>query len=96
MEAIIVALITQAGVLGAVVAQGRRSRKAVGDLTDKVQTNHGKEPFEYLEMVAEVREAVNQSRDDVKQLVMLLARHTEQDAENFQAIDRKLEALRRA
>lgn len=57
----------------------------------KTETNHGRTPGEYLEMVLEVKDGVldlKQSFVDVKgQVVNLheqLSAHTEQDARNFE------------
>jgi hypothetical protein len=48
-----------------------------------IQTNHGKRPGEYLEMVAENLERINDIGEQ-------LAAHTEQDGENFREIARMI------
>lgn len=65
-----------------------------------IKTNHGKKPFEYLEMVAEVHESVV----EVKELVQIqavqmdvltqqLAEHTVADAVNFAALQQSIAAV---
>lgn len=104
MEAVLVALIAQAGALVLFALQNKRqhrenlsaqssSKAAVDTLTEKVQTNHGKEPREYLEMVMEVRDMVRVNRDDQSALVRMIAEHTLQDERNFAALRSEIKAL---
>lgn len=101
MEIVLAALVTQLGALALLFAQNRRQEAAVTTLTEKVQTNHGKEPREYLEMIADVREVVEhiaqgQRAVSLEQnaLARLVAEHTLQDDRNFSALRDEIAALR--
>jgi len=88
ITAIIVALI------GASHLWDRRRNKRVEDKQDvvlgKISTNHGKEPWQYLEMIAEIRKS--QLADNAV-VLELLAEHTAQDHANFEQLRRELARL---
>ena len=58
MEAV-VAVIAAVGAVAVAWINNRNNNKNTARVLSKIQTNHGKEPFEYLEMVAEVAAKVD-------------------------------------
>lgn len=96
MEAVLVAAI---GALGLIVNTyiSLGTRKAAENIDRKTETNHGRSPGQYLEMVMEVRDQVLDVRDDIlavrrsqmsveqsqDDLHEALIQHTAQDSENF-------------
>lgn len=93
MEIVLAALVTQLGALVVLLVQNRRQRSAVDSLTEKVQTNHGLEPREYLEMIAEVSVKLDMVAAGQHAVVGLIVEHTAQDERNFAALEQKIEAL---
>lgn len=74
MEAVFVAL------FGAITSYfAWRSERHAKRVDKKTDTNHGKTPGEYLEMILDVRE----SQLDLHQSLL---EHTEQDARNFEQL----------
>lgn len=68
----------------------RTIHKTQKDIKQKVYTNHGKTPAEYLEMVAEVKTAVNAVRleqarqsNSLQEVVRVIEDHTLSDLRNF-------------
>ena len=80
MELVLTAIVT--GIFGLGVEILRRTQR----LGKKIQTNDGKEPFEYLEMIGLV--AKKQDR-----LLDALAEHTVQDDLNFREILTRVDRL---
>lgn len=81
MEQVLAAIVT-----GGFAVWCELVRRKINTLTSKVQTNHGKEPFEYLEMIAEVKAGQDK-------VVGLIAEHTVQDSVNFKIMDNRLAAI---
>lgn len=75
LASIVVALISTIGLIVNGVIANRRTKNLQSDL----QTNHGKRPGEYLEMIHDVRE----SQLDLKKA---LIEHTEQDSQRFEEL----------
>jgi hypothetical protein len=69
-----------------------RSAKRAKSVDVKTETNHGKSPGEYLEMVLDVKEAVLEVRDGQLELREKFDAHTEQDRVNFERIQALVEA----
>lgn len=74
MEAVVIAVF---GAISAFFAW--RAQVAAKNVDKKTETNHGKTPGEYLEMILDVRE----SQLDLHQTLL---DHTEQDAKNFEKL----------
>lgn len=95
-DVIITFIATLPAIIGAVVMIGRKMKKmdaSVSDIKSDIQTNHGKKPYEYLEMIADVQNGLVDNKLDIietKHLVVkqaeLMDQHLAQDAENFEEI----------
>lgn len=59
MEAIIVAVIAAIGAAVVAKIQTAQGKKNTDKVLSKIQTNHGREPYEYLEQIADVHAAVD-------------------------------------
>lgn len=93
---VVVALLIVAGIVIPSVLAWLNSRRTKKD----IQTNHGKKPYEYLEMVNDVHEGLIEMRTaqldmrqdqlDMKDMLAdhakALADHTDQDAERFDGL----------
>lgn len=90
---IIVAAIGGGSVVAAAWLPSRKTRKAVEAVHTEVKTNHGKSAYQYLEMVADVKEMVESNRQDQAEIVQLIADHTAQDASNFDELRRQLRSI---
>lgn len=84
MEAIVVALVTAV----AAVAVALLNRSKLKEVDRKLTTNHGKDAFEYLEMVAVLVSDVAELKKGQVDMQHSLLEHTVQDAENFSEIKR--------
>lgn len=84
MIEIVVALIAASGV---VVASWLANKSSNNKVLDKIQTNDGKEPWQYLEMVQEVK--LGQDA-----LLLLMAEHTRQDEQRFTDLSDQITELR--
>lgn len=85
-----------------------RTKREIRGISESIQTNHGKRPGEYLEMVADIKEDVaairmNQAdmkvdladvKDDVSDLKGAFTEHQAQDADNFGELKGDIAALR--
>lgn len=80
MEAVLVALITAA----AAVVVAFLNRKKLNEVDRKLTTNHGKDAYEYLEMVAEVKDEMADLKLGQAELKEALLEHTAQDSQNFE------------
>lgn len=67
-----------------------------GQTKAQVETNHGKRPGEYLELIADLVDSMKNAAtsEDVKALHAVLADHTRADAENFEALQSAIEELK--
>jgi hypothetical protein len=81
--------IAMVGVVGLYV-QNRRTSKKVSAVQEDIATNHGRKPFEYLEMVADLKEDMAEARIRTANIHTLLVdqrrmleEHTAQDEKNF-------------
>lgn len=107
MEAVIIAI---AGTIAAYFSwrasqAATKSKDAAENVDRKTTTNHGKEPWEYLEMVQDVRTDILDLKKDMlhmreytimtarsqEDLHIALIEHTAQDSENFEALRRLIE-----
>lgn len=82
MEAILVALITAV----AAVIVAFLNRRKLNEVDRKLSTNHGKDAYEYLEMVAEVKDVVADIKLGQADLKEAFIEHTGQDATNFKEL----------
>lgn len=104
MEEVIIAIIGVIGTLGSAWL-ALKAKQAAENVDRKTETNHGKEPWEYLEMVQDVRNDVLDLKNDVlhmresslrtaraqEDLHAALIEHTAQDSENFDTLRRLIE-----
>lgn len=104
MEAIIIAVIGVVGTLGSAWLS-LKAKQAAEKVDRKTETNHGKEPWEYLEMVQDVKDGLIDVRADVlgmrenlhrtartqEDLHVAFIEHTAQNAENLDYLIRLIE-----
>lgn len=81
-------LVAVCGAAAAILGSMLSTRNKVKNLAEDLQTNHGKKPYEYLEMIHDVREALL----DLKEWSV---DHTQQDTENFKALQDAIEETKR-
>lgn len=63
------------------------------EVKEEVSTNNGKRAFEYLEMLSELREGQADLHVGQARLEAHLTEHTNQDAENFAALQQRLNRI---
>lgn len=91
-EGVIAALATGAvTVLTAVGIATRQSARHVKGVRRDLETNHGKRPGEYLEMVADVKVGQDIVSAQLSNLTAHLVAHAELDAKNFKELRELLE-----
>lgn len=75
----------------------RKSHAKLDRLEQKVETNHGKRPGEYLEMIDDVRRQVDGLAvtvgEGVGELKAIMASHTAEDSERFDALNAQLSEI---
>lgn len=85
MEAVIVAVIGAIGLLGNTWLT-MKTKRAAENVDRKTETNHGMEPWEYLEMILEVRQGVLDVKEAQIGQQQALIEHTSQDHINFEQL----------
>ena len=95
-DVIITFIASLPAIITAVVMIGRKMRKMdanVSDIKSDIQTNHGKKPYEYLEMIADIHSGLVDNKLDIIETKHLIAKqaelmdeHLAQDAVNFTEI----------
>jgi hypothetical protein len=87
VEIVFAAFIT--GVCGILIAR-ETAKKASDRVIAKIQTNHGMDPWQYLEMVADVREEVIAFRKEQREHVRLNSQDHEMLRLMQRAMDQRL------
>lgn len=72
------------------------SARRSGETKTQVETNHGKRPGEYIELIADLVDIAKggATKEDVQALHGALTEHTKADAENFEALRSSIEELK--
>lgn len=71
----------------------RRAERKMEAVHDEVRTNHGRPAREYLEMIAEVKTAVELVAAGQAAVVKLIGEHTLQDERNFNDLRTDMKVL---
>lgn len=84
---------TLPAIIAAVLMIGKRMKRVEGtvdNIQSNIQTNHGKKPSEYLEMIADIKQHSLETRMDALEMKSLVVEqaaalhdHTVNDAKNF-------------
>jgi formylmethanofuran dehydrogenase subunit B len=92
-DIIITFIATFPAIITSIVMISKRMKRVEGtvdSIHSDIQTNHGKKPFEYLEMIADVqKEQIDNKLDMLENRRLLvehaqmLVEHTEHDSKNF-------------
>jgi hypothetical protein len=96
-DVIITFIATLPAIIAAVLMIGKRMKRVEGTvdgIKSDIKTNHGKKPFEYLEMISDVHKESLDNRLEILETKRLMVEHAEALAEHTRHDERNFNELK--